>query len=97
MLVCLAKPQMASEDPFSCITLLEQRDALKATSAQQLVLQQWALFPTGVLEKFSNVNWAAIQMGSTDFILCFHLLWFVCLQGIALFVILNSYRAHERQ
>jgi len=68
-------------EPFSCITLLEQRDALKATSAQHLVLQQWALFPTGVLEKFSNISWAAIWMWSSDFLFCFHLLWFCVLTG----------------
>lgn len=72
MLVWLANPQIAPEWHF-CITLLERRDALNATSAQHLMLQQWA-FPAGVKEKFGNSNLAGIKVRSSDFVLCFHLL-----------------------
>lgn len=72
MLVWLANPQIASEWPV-CITFLERRDALKATSAQHLMLQQWA-FPAGVKKNLVIAIWQESRWDLLILFFVFHLL-----------------------
>lgn len=43
--------------------------------------KQWAFFPADLSEKFGDSNLGAIKVGSFDFMLCFHFLWFCVFTG----------------